>query len=141
MRVATLAAMLALSSCGNPAIADEAPRAMVTQVAKSEGVPPALAHGVVKVESRYRCHAKNPRSSALGVMQVLRGTAHAVGIQYASLRDCHTGLVAGLRYLKRALRVAGGRWCVAASLYERGTGAAKRCTQYGRRVIANAGAS
>lgn len=92
---------------------------LVTQYAIKHNVPPRLAHGVVHVESRYRCNAKNPHSTATGLMQVVRGTARGVGV-HGNLRDCRTGLEAGMRYLKIALQRSGGDWCSAATLYNRG---------------------
>ena len=107
---------------------------LVTSMAQAHGVDPALAHAVVEVESGYNCSAKNPRSSAAGPMQVLKGTARAVGVQ-GNLRDCRTGLEAGMRYLSRMVSLSGGSVCAAASAYNRGT--VRGCTAYGRKVVAN----
>ena len=110
-------------------------KAAVTKSAEAHGIPPALAHGVVKVESSYRCRVKNPKSSATGIMQVVKGTAKLVGIPHSSLKNCTQGLEAGMRYLKKAFNKAGGDWCLAASLYERGTSAQPGCNEYGRKVL------
>jgi soluble lytic murein transglycosylase-like protein len=107
---------------------------LVTKVAEAHGVDPALAHAVVKVESGYNCSAKNPRSTAAGPMQVLRGTARSVGVQ-GNLHDCRTGLEAGMRYLKQMVQLAGGSGCAAASAYNKGN--VGGCTAYGRKVMAN----
>ncbi|MDB5644264.1 MAG: lytic transglycosylase protein, partial [Hyphomicrobiales bacterium] len=107
---------------------------LVTNMAEAHGVDPALAHAVVKIESGYNCAARNPRSSAAGAMQVLKGTARGVGVQ-GNLHDCRTGLEAGLRYLKKMVTLSGGSACAAASAYNRGTVAG--CTAYGRKVMAN----
>ena len=107
---------------------------LVTRMAEAHGVDPALAHAVVKVESGYDCAAKNPRSTATGAMQVLRSTAESVGVQ-GNLRDCRTGLEAGMRYLKQMVELAGGSACAAASAYNRG--AVGGCTAYGRKIMAN----
>lgn len=111
---------------------------IVTEKAREHGVPPKLAHGIVKVESGYRCNAKNPSSSATGAMQVLRGTAKGVGV-YGNLRDCRTGVEAGMRYLKLALDRAKGNWCGAATLYNRGVYASPVSSGYCRKVLASAG--
>jgi soluble lytic murein transglycosylase-like protein len=105
---------------------------LVTSMAEQHGVDPALAHAVVNVESGYNCAAKNPRSSATGAMQVLKGTARSVGVQ-GNLRDCRTGLEAGMRYLKHMVRLAGGSGCKAASAYNKGN--VGGCTAYGRKVM------
>lgn len=109
-------------------------RAAVTASAHKHGIPPALAHGVIRVESRYDCKARNPRSSATGLMQVLPRTARGVGVN-GNLHDCSTNLEAGMRYLKQAYVAANGDWCAAASLFNRGTAASPICTSYGRKVI------
>ena len=106
---------------------------LVTSMAEAHGVDPALAHAVVKVESGYNCSAKNPRSTATGAMQVLKGTARSVGVQ-GNLRDCRTGLEAGMRYLKQMVQLAGGSGCAAASAFNRGN--VGGCTAYGRKVMA-----
>lgn len=106
---------------------------LVTSVAQEHGVDPALAHAVVKIESGYDCAAKNPRSSATGAMQVLKGTARSVGV-HGNLRDCRTGLEAGMRYLKQMVTIAGGPGCAAASAYNKGN--VGGCTAYGRKVMA-----
>jgi soluble lytic murein transglycosylase-like protein len=107
---------------------------LVTQVAKEHGVDPALAHAVVQVESRYDCNAKNPKSTATGAMQVLRGTAREVGVT-GNLRDCRTGLEAGMRYLKQAVTMH-GEGCRAATAYNQGLYTRSRCNGYGRKVVA-----
>jgi soluble lytic murein transglycosylase-like protein len=107
---------------------------LVTAVAEEHGVPPAMAHAIVAVESRYDCAAKNPRSSATGLMQTLRGTARAVGVT-GDLQDCRTGLEAGMRYLKRAVE-AHGSGCAAASAYNTGLSGKRGCTLYGRKAMA-----
>lgn len=107
---------------------------LVTSMAQAHGVDPALAHAVVKVESGYDCTAKNPRSTAAGPMQVLKSTARLVGVE-GNLRDCRTGLEAGMRYLKQMVTLSGGSACAAASAYNRG--AVGGCSAYGRKVMAN----
>lgn len=135
LRVTVPAAALLLLTTS--ARADEV-RSMVTQAAVQHGVPVALAHGIVRVESRYRCDARNPRSSATGLMQVVRGTARQVGVT-GDLTDCQTGLVAGMRYLRLAYAKARGSWCGTAALYYRGIGAKPRCRHgYARKVMREA---
>ena len=107
---------------------------LVTSLAEAHGIDPALAHAVVKVESGYDCSAKNRHSTATGPMQVLRGTARAVGVS-GDLRNCRTGLEAGMRYLKKMVVAAHGNDCAAASAYNRGS--VRGCSAYGRKVVAN----
>lgn len=106
----------------------------VTDAAIAHGVPPALAHAVVRAESNYRCHVRAFDGLSSGIMQVRPATARGVGV-HGSMRNCANSLEAGMRYLRQALAKAKGDWCVAASFYNRGTGARPRCTAYGRKVV------
>lgn len=106
--------------------------AQVTHAATRHGIPPRLAHAIVRVESGYRCQARN--GNARGIGQVFPRTAASVGV-YGNLFDCATGLEASMRYLRAAL-MAGGSGCAGVSLYNLGIYARPRCTAYGRRVMA-----
>jgi soluble lytic murein transglycosylase-like protein len=110
--------------------------AIVTQVAQENGISPALAHAVTRVESSYNCSARG-RAGELGAMQVKPATARSVGV-YGNLRDCRTGITAGMRYLRQAI-ARGGMSCSGISLYNRGIFARPACTGYGRKVLRNMG--
>lgn len=112
--------------------ADASLARMVTEVAIAHGVPPALAHSVVKVESEYRCNVRS-KDGATGIMQTMPRTARSVGVT-GNLRDCRTGLVAGMRYLKQAIDKHGVT-CAGISAYNTGLGKKPRCTAYGRKVL------
>lgn len=129
MKLKTL--LLAALLAAGPAQASDVKR-MVSASASRHGVPHALAHGIVKAESGYNCRARNPRSSAKGLMQVIDGTARSVGV-HGNRLDCATGLEAGMRVLRQALAAARGNWCVAATIYN--LGSASHCSGYGRRVL------
>lgn len=105
---------------------------LITAAARRHGVPVALAHGVARVESGYRCHARS-HANARGAMQVLPATARSVGI-HGNLYDCATGIEAGMRYLRLVI-ARGGAGCAGVSLYERGLYARPVCTGYGRKVM------
>ncbi|MDR1828795.1 MAG: transglycosylase SLT domain-containing protein [Methylobacteriaceae bacterium] len=117
-----------LGRARNPQVA-----AMVDRLARKHNVPTHIAHGVVRTESNYRCNARNSRTGATGVMQVLPATARAEGV-HGDLTRCEVGMEAGMRYLRKALE-RGGTGCEGVSLYERGIYAPLRCTGYGRKVI------
>jgi soluble lytic murein transglycosylase-like protein len=106
---------------------------LVTKYAQKHGIDPALAHAIVKVESNYNCNAKNPRSTATGIMQTLVPTARGVGVT-GNLRDCSTSLEAGMRYLKQAVEKHGAG-CAGASAYNLGHYGSSRCTGYGKKVM------
>lgn len=107
-------------------------RALVVESARAHGVPAHIALGVVRVESGFRCSARN--GHAHGIMQIMPRTAASVGIR-GNLLDCRTGLEAGMRYLRAAL-AKGGAGCAGISLYNRGLYARPLCTGYGRKVLA-----
>jgi len=109
--------------------------AIVTEAALRHGIDPALAHAVATVESRYRCSAVG-RAGELGVMQVKPATARSVGVT-GNLRDCATGIEAGMRYLKQAL-ARHGDGCGGISAYNMGIHRkASFCNGYGRKVMAH----
>lgn len=111
---------------------------LVTQAAVRHGVPVALAHGIVRAESNYRCGVRASDGLSVGIMQVRPATARSVGV-HGSMTNCANSLEAGMRYLRKALARAGGDWTGAATLYNQGIGATPRSSSYARRVIALAG--
>src|ERR1700722_5440007 len=106
--------------------------AMVTEAAERHGVPVALAHAIIKIESGYNCRARS-RYGAAGIGQVLPTSARAEGVS-GNLYECGTGLEAAMRYLKPAVALYGSG-CEAASAYNTGLFGAGRCTGYGRRAM------
>jgi soluble lytic murein transglycosylase-like protein len=122
----------ATQPAASPVAATEVQK-LVTKYAQKHGINPALAHAIVKVESGYNCNAKNPTSSATGIMQTLVPTARGVGVT-GNLRDCRTSLEAGMRYLKQAIDKHGDG-CAGASAYNLGHYGSSRCTGYGKKVI------
>lgn len=111
-------------------------RALVDHYAVKAGVPRRLAHGVIRVESGYRCDARNPHSTASGAGQLIRATARSLGV--TDVFDCRQNVAASMRYLAQAIR-KGGAGCRGVSLYQAGVGARPRCTAYGRTVMRMAG--
>lgn len=105
---------------------------MVTEAAERHGVPVALAHAIIKIESGYNCRAHSHYGAA-GIGQVLPSSARAEGVS-GNLYDCGTGLEASMRYLKHAVTLYGAG-CEAASAYNTGLSGRGRCTGYGRRAM------
>lgn len=133
MNFITIALALGLATTSTSVdAADATVVRMVTEVAIAHGVPPALAHSVVKVESEYHCRARS-KDGATGIMQTMPRTARSVGVT-GNLRDCRTGLVAGMRYLKQAIDKHGVT-CKGISAYNSGIGGKGHCTAYGRKVL------
>ncbi|MEN3238578.1 lytic transglycosylase domain-containing protein [Methylobacterium ajmalii] len=104
--------------------------AIVTQAAVRHRIPPALLHGVIRVESNYNCNAYN-RSGATGLGQLMPGTARSLGVR--NPRSCHENADGAARYLARFYHKFGGNACAAATAYNRGSG--RGCSAYGRQVV------
>lgn len=72
----------------------------------SNWVPTAVRLG--KLESSYRCGATGPRvrgGRARGVLQVMPGSARALGYDPSRLHECEYGIEAGLAHMKKCLDV------------------------------------
>ncbi|RYD63456.1 MAG: lytic transglycosylase domain-containing protein [Verrucomicrobiaceae bacterium] len=132
-----IASVVALGLLTAPSLASESVHSMAAQIARTEGVNPALVRAVLHVESTGRCHVVSS-ANARGAMQVKPATARSVGVS-GNLLDCRTGITAGVRYLRQALLVNGGNVCAAASSYNTGLGIRGRCSGYGRKVMAAMG--
>jgi soluble lytic murein transglycosylase-like protein len=98
-------------------------RQLVARYAKKEGIPFALAHGVVMVESRYRPHATG-HGGYIGLMQLSYRTARGMGYRgsRAGLYNPETNIRYGVQYLAKAYRMSGGNLCATVSKYQGGTG-------------------
>ncbi|NDW03225.1 lytic transglycosylase domain-containing protein [Jiella pacifica] len=93
---------------------------MIVAHAKENGIPPALAFAVVRVESRY-----NPRARGRGVYglsQIKPATARSLGFSGSAsdLLDADTNLTYGMKYLKGAWEQSGHDVCGAAMKYKGG---------------------
>lgn len=96
---------------------------MVTAMARAQGVSPALAHAVVKVESRYRPNATG-RGGYIGLMQLSYQTARGMGFRGSrqALYEPRANLTYGMKYLAGAVAKSGGNTCAAVSKYQGGHG-------------------
>ncbi|WP_372424031.1 lytic transglycosylase domain-containing protein [Salinarimonas chemoclinalis] len=122
------------TAAATPAAAAGSVQAMVTAAALRHGIDPTLAHAMAMVESGYRCSAVG-RAGELGVMQVKPATARSVGVT-GNLRDCATGIEAGMRYLRASID-RHGAGCGGISAYNMGIHRkASFCNGYGRKVMA-----
>jgi len=102
----------------------------VSAAAAAAGVPVNIAHAVVRMESNYNQNCRSP-SGAIGIMQVLRNTARAMGENPYTLEG---NLAAGMKYLALAL-ASSPNLCAAVSGYNHGIVGRPYCTSYGRRVL------
>ena len=97
----------------------------VTSEARRQGVPVGFALQIARIESGVQCHNHNKRSSASGPLQVLRGTARAMGYRGDIRRaSCATQTHYGMKHLAMCYRGARGNQALA-----------KKCHQVGVSVL------
>jgi len=105
-----------------PARALRTQPALFAAAAKSHGLDLSLLEAVAWQESRGRMSAVSPKG-ALGVMQLMPGTAAEMGVQPGDLADNIRG---GALYLRRQLDRFGGSVPLALAAYNAGPGAVLR---------------
>jgi hypothetical protein len=95
----------------------------VTQEAQANNIPPAIADAVAMVETGYRPGAIGT-SGEIGIMQILPGTAAALGF-HGSLNELFEPSInihLAVQYLGRAWAESGGDICKALTKYRAGLG-------------------
>jgi soluble lytic murein transglycosylase-like protein len=94
---------------------------LIATFARANGVPLALAHAVVSIESRYNAGARG-RAGEIGLMQIKLQTARGVGYKGSAkgLYDPATNLRYGMKYLGQAHKLAGGDLCRTVMKYNGG---------------------
>lgn len=102
--------------------------ALIRLAARTHGIEEALLRAVIHVESGFNPVARSS-SGALGLMQLMPGTARRYGVIDA--RDAAQNISGGARYLKDLLDRFGGSLQLALAAYNAGEGAVIR---YGHRI-------
>lgn len=97
-------------------------RPLVEAAAARHGLAPALLDAVAHQESRFRQEAVSHKG-AIGVMQLMPGTARALGVDP---HDKMQNLDGGARYLRAMLDRFGGDVTLALAAYNAGPGAVER---------------
>ena len=69
---------------------------------------PYLVASVIEVESGGNPDARNPKSTATGLMQVIYSTAQEMGVDPSLLTDPDWNLYAGCKYLRQQIDKYGG---------------------------------
>jgi soluble lytic murein transglycosylase-like protein len=95
-------------------------RELIGQVAREQGVDPALVHAVVAVESGFDARARSPKG-AIGLMQLMPQTARRYGV--SDIWNPLENLRAGTRYLRYLLGVFDQNVSLALAAYNAGEGA------------------
>ena len=99
-------------------------RTLVTQFAREYGVPAALAHAIVTVESNYYPKALG-KAGEIGLMQIKPSTARGMGFRGSShdLYHPETNIKYGMKYLAAAYTLGGKTTCGTILKYNAGHGA------------------
>ena len=99
---------------------------IISSYASSYGVPVALAHAVVRVESNYRPEMTG-RAGEVGLMQIKYSTAQGLG--YTGTRQAlynpETNIRWGMKYLAGAHKLGNGTTCGTILRYNAGHGATR----------------
>jgi soluble lytic murein transglycosylase-like protein len=77
---------------------------LIYRAAQRHGVRPELVDSIIARESGYDPLARNPASSARGLMQVTRAAAQDVGADWHRLDDPALNIEAGTAYLAMMIR-------------------------------------
>lgn len=100
---------------------------LVTSSARAHGVPVHFALKMARIESGIRCGQRNPRSTASGPLQILRGTARAMGYRGDIRRaSCATQTHYGMKHLAMCYRGAHGNQALARRCHQVGISALYR---------------
>jgi soluble lytic murein transglycosylase-like protein len=105
-----------------PAPLPVSPQDMIRGAALRQGLPPEFVASVAKVESAFKTNAVSPKG-AIGVMQLMPGTAKALG---ANPNDVRENIDAGTRLLRDLLVKYDGDVVKALAAYNAGSGAVDR---------------
>lgn len=97
----------------------------VLEAANTTTLDPALIHAVITVESRHNPKAVS-KKGALGLMQLMPGTAKRYGLTRVRLQDNRQNILAGAQYLKALLRLFDGNLELALAAYNAGPASVKK---------------
>lgn len=97
---------------------------IINRISKENGVSPALAAAVIRVESGFKPYARSVRG-ARGLMQLLPATAKKVGV-HSNIDDPEQNIMAGVKYLKMMLDRYDGDEKLALAAYNAGPAAVDR---------------
>ena len=97
---------------------------IIKHYASTYGVPVALAHAVVRVESNFRPHVTGS-AGEIGLMQIKLSTARGLGYTGTAkaLYNPETNIRYGMKYLAGAHKLGGGTTCGTILKYNAGHGA------------------
>lgn len=103
--------------------------ALIERVSREVGLDPLLLHAVIRKESAYRVKATS-KKGAVGLMQLMPGTAAGLGLTPEQYYDPYANLWGGATYLKKQLDTFGSLE-LALAAYNAGPG---RVREYGYQI-------
>lgn len=89
---------------------------IIKQASETHGVPAELIKAVAKIESNFNPNAKNPNSTAAGVMGLIRGTAKDMGV--SNVFDMNQNINGGAKYLAIQMQKFGSIPAAVAAYYQ-----------------------
>jgi soluble lytic murein transglycosylase-like protein len=95
----------------------------VSQAAASNGLPEALLHAVIRIESGYNPSARSVKGAA-GLMQLMPDTAREMGV--TNVWDPSANIQGGARYLKQLMVMFGNDVSLAVAAYNAGPAAVSK---------------
>lgn len=95
----------------------------ITSAAARYGIDRPVLQALAQVESGFRSNALSP-SGAMGIMQLMPATAHALGV--TDPMDPEANIDAGARYLREQMDRFGGDLALALAAYNAGPSAVAR---------------
>ena len=99
--------------------------ATIKEASQKYNVPENIIKAVIDIESSGNPNAKNPNSTATGLMQLLAGTAKGLGVTNA--KDPTQSIMGGTNYLSQMYKETGSTsWENALAAYKWGSGNLKR---------------
>jgi hypothetical protein len=88
---------------------------LIQKAAQTHGVPGDLIKAVAKIESNFNPNAKNPSSTAAGVMQMVKGTQREMGV--TNPYDPEQSINGGAKYLALQMQKFGDMPSAVAAYY------------------------
>jgi soluble lytic murein transglycosylase-like protein len=114
----------------NPLLAAKPYRQHVVEAAKETNLDPALIYAVMAAESNYNANAVSNKG-AVGLMQLMPGTARRYGVKEKEIRQPDKNIRAGALYLADLVQMFDGNLHLALAGYNAGENVVVR---YGNRI-------